>query len=81
MKQYGLIDPTYYVALDPTYYVAFSIIHMIFLFIVGRQIKISDSNEGMRPQPWLPVIKTRQEKSILKEKKNWFFFIRFLKTT
>ena len=51
MKQYGLIDPTYYVALDPTYYVAFSIIHMIFLFIVGRQIKNSDSNKGMCPQP------------------------------
>ena len=41
---------------------------MIFLFILGRQNKIFDSNQLMRPQPWVPVIKNSQEKSILKEK-------------
>ena len=49
MKQYGFIDPTYYVASN--------VFQLLFLFILGWQIKISDSNQGMRPQPWVPGIK------------------------
>ena len=35
--------------------------------MLGRQIKISDSNQQMRPQPCVPGIKNQQEKTILKE--------------
>ena len=47
-------------------YQCFSI--MIFFINSGRQNKISNSNQLMRPQPWVPGIKNRQEKAILKEK-------------
>ena len=62
MKQYGFIDPTYYVASN-----VFRSLIGFFLFILGRQIKISDSNQGMRPQPWVPGIENRQEMSVLNE--------------
>ena len=44
MKQYGFIDPTYYEASN-----VFSIIYLIFLFILSGQNKISESNQQMRP--------------------------------
>ena len=34
-----------------------------FQYILGRLNKISDSNQLMRLQPWVPGIENRQEKS------------------
>ena len=45
MKQYGLIDPTYYVASNDFF----------------RQKKISDSNQLMCPQSWVPGMENPQE--------------------
>ena len=54
-----------------------------FLLIFGRQNKISESNQLMRPQPQVSGIKNCQEKSILKEKLELirFFFEQFVKST
>ena len=47
MEQYGFIGPKYYVASN-----VFQLLFGSYLFILGRQNKVSDINQLMRPQPW-----------------------------
>ena len=63
MKQYRSIDPTYYGASN-----VFQLLIRFFLFIIGRQNEISDSNQLMRPQPWVHGFKNCQEMPVLNEK-------------
>ena len=53
LKQYRFINPTYYVVASNV----FQLKIWFFLFILGRQIKISGSNQGMRPQLEYLVLK------------------------
>ena len=66
MLKYREGDMKKYQFINPTYYVASNIFHwymQFFQYILGRLNKISESNQLMRLQPWVPGIENRQEKS------------------